>query len=71
MEPDITRLLRFAQSPEGQQLIRLLQKNDPAALRSAAAQATAGDMKSAGKTLSPLLDDPQIKALLEKLGGGL
>ena len=71
MEPDINRLLRLAQSPEGQQLIRLLQKNNPAALRNAAAQATAGDMNSAGKTLSPLLEDPQVKALLEKLGGGL
>ena len=71
MEPDIERLLRLAQSPEGQQLIRLLQKNNPTALRNAAAQATAGDMNSAGKTLSPLLEDPQVKALLEKLGGGL
>lgn len=71
MEPDINRLLRLAQSPEGKQLIRLLQKNNPAVLQSAAAQATAGDMSSAGKTLSPLLDDPQIKALLEKLGGAL
>ena len=71
MEPDIQRLLRLAQSPEGQQLIRLLQKNNPAALRNAAAQTTAGDMNSAGKTLSPLLEDPQVKALLEKLGGGL
>jgi len=71
MEPDIQRLLRLAQSPEGQQLIRLLQKNDPSALRSVAAQAAAGDMNSAGKTLSPMLEDPQVKALLEKLGGGL
>ena len=69
MEPDIQRLIRMAQSPEGQQLIRLLQKNDPAALRSAAEQATSGDMNSAGKTLSPLLDDPQVRVLLEKLGG--
>ena len=69
MEPDIQRLIRMAQSPEGQQLIQLLQKNDPAALRSAAEQATSGDMNSAGKTLSPLLDDPQVKALLERLGG--
>ena len=71
MEPDIQRLLRLAQSPEGQQLIRLLQKNDPAALQNAAALFRAGDRNSAGKTLSPLLEDPQIKSLLEKLGGGL
>lgn len=71
MEPDFNRLLRLARSPEGQQLIQLLQKNGPDALRSAAAQATAGDMNKAGQTLSPLLEDPQVKALLEKLGGNL
>ena len=71
MQSDLNRLLRIAQSPEGQQLIRLLQKNDPAALRDAAAQAAAGDMGKAGQTLSHLLDDPQVKSLLEKLGGGL
>lgn len=71
MEPDMQRLLRLARSPEGQQLIQLLQKNDPAALRSAAALFQAGDVNTAGKTLSPLLEDPQVKALLEKMGGSL
>lgn len=71
MEPDITQLLRLARSPEGQQLIRLLQKNSPDALNAAAAQAAAGQMNKAGQTLSPLLEDPQVKALLEKLGGSL
>ena len=67
----MTRLLRLARSPEGQQLIQLLQKNSPDALTAAAAQAAAGQMNQAGKTLSPLLEDPQVKALLEKLGGSL
>ena len=71
MEPDFNRLLRLARSPEGQQLIQLLQKNSPDSLRSAAAHASAGDMSKASQTLSPLLEDPQVKALLEKLGGNL
>lgn len=71
MEPDMNRLLRLARSPEGQQLIRLLQENNPETLRNAAAQATAGDMQKAGQTLLPMLDDPRVKALLDKLGGGL
>lgn len=71
MQSDLSGLLRLAQSPEGQQLIRLLQKNNPETLRNAAAQASAGDMAKAGQTLSPLLEDPQVKELLKKLGGGL
>lgn len=69
MQSDMAQLLRAAQSPEGQQLIRLLQESNPEALRSAVAQAASGNMTMAGRTLSPLLEDPQIKALLEKLGG--
>ena len=71
MEPDISRLLQLARSPEGQQLMRLLQSSSPEALRTEAAQASRGDMTKAGKTLSPLLEDPQVKSLLQKLGGNL
>lgn len=71
MELDLQQLLRLARSPEGQQLIRLLQKNAPDALQDAAARAASGQMDSAARTLSPLLEDPQVKVLLEKMGGGL
>ena len=71
MEPDMNRLLRMARSPEGQQLLRLLQTSSPEALRTAAAEASKGDMEKAGRSLSPLLEDPQVKALLDKLGGSL
>ena len=71
MEPDMNRLLRMARSPEGQQLLRLLQTSSPEALRTAAAEASKGDMEKAGRSLSPLLEDPQVKTLLEKLGGSL
>ena len=69
MEPDIQRLMQLARSPEGQQLMQLLQKSSPEALRIAATQASKGDMTKAGQTISPLLEDPQIMALLKKLGG--
>lgn len=71
MQPDMARLLRLAQSPEGQQLIQLLQKKNPAALSAAAAQAGSGDTAQAGRTLAPLLQDPEIRRLLEVLGGNL
>ena len=71
MEPDMNRLLRLARSPEGQQLLRLLQTSSPEVLHTAAAEASKGDMEKAGRSLSPLLEDPQVKTLLEKLGGSL
>lgn len=68
MQPDMARLLRLARSPEGQQLIQLLQKKGPEILTAAAAQAGAGDTAQAGHTLSPLLQDPDIRKLLDTLG---
>jgi len=66
---DITQLLQLAQSPTGQQLFTLLQKNGGKQLRSAAAQASAGNVTQAGKTLAPLLEDPEVRRLLQQLGG--
>ena len=71
MQPDMAQLIRLAQSPEGQQLIKLLQKTGPEALRSAAAQASAGNTDQAGKTLAPILQDPEVRKLLDALGGKL
>lgn len=68
-QPDFAQLARLAQSPAGQQLLALLQKNSDEALQTAAAQVSAGDLSQAGKTLAPLLDDPEIKKLLQQLGG--
>ena len=68
-QPDLTRLLQLAQSPAGRQLLELLQKNGGEQLRSAANQASSGDYAAAQKTLSPLLDSPEIRSLLQQLGG--
>lgn len=60
---------RLAASPAGKELISLLQNTDSAQLQTAAQQAAAGNMEDAKKSLAPLLNSPQIRALLKQLGG--
>ena len=60
---------RLAQTPAGQQLLALLQRSDGAQLQKAADQAAAGNYDSARQALAPLLDSPQVQALLKQLGG--
>lgn len=71
MQPDMAQLARVLQSPEGQQLMQLLQNKEPEMLSKAAAQANAGNAVQAGRTLAPLLRDPEIRRLLDMLGGNL
>lgn len=61
--------LRLVESPAGQQLLALLQRSDGAQLQKAADQAAAGNYDSARQALAPLLDSPQVQALLKQLGG--
>lgn len=68
-QPDMARLLQLMQSPEGQELVRYLKEKGGTAARDAAAQASSGDMSGAQQTLSPLLRDPKLRALLNQLGG--
>lgn len=60
---------RAAASPEGQELLSLLKKADSAQLQTAMQQAAAGNLEDAKKALAPLLNSPQILALLKQLGG--
>lgn len=60
---------RAAASPEGQELLSLLKKADSAQLQNAMQQAAAGNLEDAKKALAPLLNSPQIQALLKQLGG--
>ena len=60
---------RLAETREGQELMRLLQKKDNAALEKAMADASAGNFKDAGKALSSMLSSPEIRQLLRQLGG--
>ena len=61
--------LRLANSPAGQRLLAMLRKTDSVQLDQAAAEASAGDYAKASKTLQSLLTSPEIKKLLEELGG--
>ena len=65
---DLGKIMQLLRTPEGQQLMQYLKEDTPTA-RTAAAQASAGDMEAAKKTLAPLLEKPELRALLEKLGG--
>lgn len=60
--------LRLAQSPAGQQLIRMLQKNGGSDLQAAVEKAAAGDYAQAKQVLSTLLESADIQKMLEQLG---
>lgn len=68
-QPDISQVLALLRSPAGQQLLEYLNKNGSSIAQSAAAQASAGDFSNAQKTISPLLENPELQAILRKLGG--
>lgn len=60
---------RIAQSAAGQQLLDLLKQSDSAQLQNAAQQAASGNYEAAKQALTPLLNSPQVQALLKQLGG--
>ena len=61
--------LRLANSDAGQRLLALLKRSDSAGLQQAMDQAAAGDYASIQKTLTPLLQSPEVQALLKELEG--
>jgi hypothetical protein len=66
---DAAQAKQLLQTPEGRQLIELLNRNGAASLRQAAAALNRGDQVAAQQAVAPLLRDPQTAALLEKLTG--
>ena len=59
--------MALANSDVGRQLARLLRQADGEALQKAADLAAAGDFRKAGASLAPLLETPEIQALLRQL----
>lgn len=57
-----------ANSPAGQQLYQLLQKQNPEDLQKITQSASAGDLAAAKQMLTRLMADPQAQELLRKLG---
>lgn len=65
--PDITTLLKIAQSPAGQKLLTML-KADPAAdLDGVAAAAASGNLEAAKQKISELLTSREAQELLQQL----
>lgn len=67
--PDMSELLRLAQTRAGRQLISLLQENGGNQLSEAISRAAAGDYNQAKRILSDLLSSPDAQALLKELEG--
>lgn len=65
--PDMTALLRLAQTPAGRQLISILQKNGGDRLGSAINMASAGDYTQAKEILSDILSSPEAQTLIKEL----
>lgn len=68
---DMQQLMALAGSPIGQQLIEALKQTGSTDVEKAASLAASGNMDQARQTLSGLLSDPGIRALLQQLEGQL
>lgn len=66
--PDFSEVMRLAQTPEGRQLIAMLQKTDSEALKSALSSAKEGNFDQAKTALSGILGTPEAQALLKQFG---
>ena len=62
-------IIRFAQSPAGQQLIAMLRQGDSSRLQQAISQAQAGNYTGASQILNDMLSSAQAQKLLKELGG--
>lgn len=65
----IREAMRMAQTPAGQQLLKLLQASGGADLQKAMSQAAAGDYTAAKQALSAILANPEAQKLLNQMGG--
>lgn len=65
----IQQAMKIAQTPEGQQLIQMLQSTGGADLQKAMTKASGGDYAAAKQALSAILNNPEAQKLLRQLGG--
>ena len=66
---DMNRAKSIAGSPAGQQLLAMLQAKNSDALKKAMSAASSGDYLAAQQSLTTLLKDPEVQALLKRLEG--
>ena len=62
------RIKALIASPAGQKLMTMIRKANPKDLEAAKASAQKGDLAAAKESLSGLLNDPKIQALLKDFG---
>lgn len=60
---------RLANSQAGQELLKLLQRSDSVNMDQLSASAASGDYAALRQNLSGFLSDPQVRKLLQQLGG--
>lgn len=60
---------KMAESEAGQQLLAMIRRAGEGKLQQAAALAAAGRIDEAKALLAPLLEDPDARELLSRLGG--
>lgn len=65
--PDITALIKIAQSPAGQKLLTILQARNGSDLEKIAESAASGNLEEAKQKISSLLSDKQTQELLQQL----
>ena len=66
----VAELTRLLSTPEGKQLLRMVQHSDPALLQQAMDAAKAGDTAKARELLRPLSDSPEAAEFMNRYGGG-
>ena len=65
----IREAAKLAATPEGKQLSQLLLQIGGTDLQKTLEEAAMGDYRQIQKTISALMQDPQARQILEKLGG--
>lgn len=68
-EFSIQEAMRLVNTPAGQQLLALLQQSDSDVMNRAMEQALRGDLSQAQQTLSGVAASPEVKKLLQQMGG--
>lgn len=66
--PSQRELRAVLDSPETKRLLELLRADGGTALQNAAKAVRQGDAEAARRLLSPLLEDPEAEALMDRIG---
>lgn len=65
--PDMTELLKIAQSPAGQKLLTMLRASNGTDLNSITSAAASGNLEAAKQQLSGILNNKEVQELLKQL----